>query len=58
MDAVVEDLLDAYIYVQRGLVKDLRSEGVSLRIDVDRCSAHGWSAGGSSVVYLVSRTGV
>lgn len=55
---MVEDLLDAYIYVQRGLVKDLRSEGVSLRIDVDRCSAHGWSAGGSSVVYLVSRTGV
>jgi hypothetical protein len=54
IDEILEDLLDSYRYVQGQLAKDLNSVGVSIRIDAARCSAHGWSAGGSSVVYLVS----
>lgn len=54
IEEILEDLLDSYRYVQGQFTRDLDSAGVSIRIDPGRCSAHGWSAGGSSVVYLAS----
>ena len=56
MKAIISDLLDSYKYVQSqtGLRKDLHKAGAVIDMDPRRCAALGWSAGGSSVIYLVS----
>ena len=59
MKAIISDLLDSYEYVQSqmGLRGDLHKAGATIDIDPRRCAALGWSAGGSSVIYLVSQAG-
>jgi hypothetical protein len=56
MKAIISDLLDSYKYVQSqtGLREDLHKAGALIDVDPRRCAALGWSAGGSSVIYLVS----
>lgn len=46
----VEDLLDAYRFVQNGLNQVLKTE-----LDVKRTCVMGWSAGGTGTLLLVSR---
>jgi hypothetical protein len=57
MKAIISDLLDSYKYVQSqtGLREDLHKAGALIDVDPRRCAALGWSAGGSSVIYLVSQ---
>jgi hypothetical protein len=57
--AIISDLLDSYKYVhsQTGLRADLIKAGAMIDVDPRRCAALGWSAGGSSVIYLVSQAG-
>jgi hypothetical protein len=60
MKAIIADLLDSYKYVQSqtGLRADLIKAGAMIDVDPRRCAALGWSAGGSSVIYLVSQAGI
>jgi hypothetical protein len=56
MKAIITDLLNSYNYIhsQTGLREDLHKAGALIDVDPRRCAALGWSAGGSSVIYLVS----
>jgi hypothetical protein len=56
MKAIISDLLESYKYVQSqtGLREGLHKAGALIDVDPRRCAALGWSAGGSSVIYLVS----
>ncbi|KAG7528299.1 hypothetical protein FFLO_06262 [Filobasidium floriforme] len=56
MKAIISDLLDSYKYVQSqtGLRADLVKAGAMIDVDPRRCAALGWSAGGSSVIYLAA----